>query len=337
VNYLRVDPRNDEEFKAWFEVLHRAELDRDLGRDEGWLPKEWRARATDEKAPNYHQLFALGNKTGYVAVGALEISRDDNLTWMRGELFVDPPQRRKGYGTQLLEHLEASARELGRSSLLFWVVEDTHERGSGPNRLFAPRHGYEVVEENVLREIDWPRPEGELDHLSETWTHKATGYDILYWRDATPSDLLKARAKLMAIMPVEVPDSGFGSEAEHWDEHRVRLHEQRAHAMGRDLLVAVARDRVSGEVVGFSELTVSRERPETAYQWDTLVGRAHRGQSLGGLLKIATMRLLTDGKYKTKKIITSNNVLNTAMIAVNESLGAYPTGGIVVWRKQFTD
>ncbi|MFZ0768586.1 MAG: GNAT family N-acetyltransferase [Acidimicrobiales bacterium] len=333
MNYLRIDPRNDEEFQAWFEVLHRAELDRDQGRDEGWLAQEWLARATDEMAPNYHQLFAWGEGTTYVGVGALELSRDDNLGWIRGDLFVDPPERRKGYGSAMLAQLETTARELNRSSLLFWVVEDTHERGSGPNRAFAPLNGYEVVEENAIREIDWPRPDGELDRLSETWSPKAAAYDILYWRDATPSDLLKARAKLMAIMPVELPDSGFGSEPEHWDEHRVRLHEQRAHAMGRDLLVAVARDRSSGEVVGFSELTVSRERPEIAYQWDTLVVRAHRGQYLGGLLKIATMRLLVDGKYKTKRIITSNNVLNTAMIAVNESLGAYPTGGIVTWRK----
>jgi GNAT superfamily N-acetyltransferase/RimJ/RimL family protein N-acetyltransferase len=337
VNFLRVDPRNDEEFQAWFGVLHRAELDRDQGRDEGWLPQEWHARATDEMAPNYHQLFALGDENGFVAVAALEISRDDNLTWIRGDLFVDPPRRHQGYGTEMLTHLEATARELGRTSLLFWVVEDAWERGSGPNRAFAPRRGYEVIEENIVREIEWPRPDGELDRLFESWTPKATGYDILYWRDATPQDLLKARAKLMASMREEMPNSGYGSEPEHWDEHRVRLHEQRANNMGRDLLVAVARDRTSGEVVGFSELTVSRERPETAYQWDTLVVRAHRGQSLGGLLKITTMRLLADGKYQTKKIVTSNNALNTAMIAVNDSLGAHPTGGIVTWRKVLTD
>jgi hypothetical protein len=137
-------------------------------------------------------------------------------------------------------------------------------------------------------------------------------------------------------MPIEVPDSGFGAEREHWDEQRVRLHEAQTHEMGRDLLVGVALDRSNGEVVGFSELTVSRERPESAYQWDTLVLRAHRGHSLGGLLKIATMRLLAGGNYETKKIITSNNQLNMAMIAVNESMGAYATGGIVVWRKQLS-
>jgi len=135
-------------------------------------------------------------------------------------------------------------------------------------------------------------------------------------------------------MPKEVPDAGYGLEEERWDAARLRGHEARTHEMGRDLLVAVARERSSGELVGFSELSVSRERPGTAYQWDTLVARAHRGHRLGGLLKVATMRLLEAGGYETHQIMTSNNERNVAMIAVNEALGARPSGGIVTWRKR---
>lgn len=333
----RVDPRNEAEFLQWFGVLHRSELDRDQGRDEGWLPQERLARALDETAPLYHQLFSLAADTGVVAISSLELSNDDSPEWIRGELFVDPVQRRKGYGSMMLTHLEESARALGRSSLLFWVVEDTWERGSGPNRSFAPARHYEVIEENVVREVDWPRPDGELDRLWALWAPKAEEYDVVSWRDGAPSHLLKGLATLKSVMPLEVPDSGYGVEREHWDEHRVRLHETQTDDMGRDLLVAVALDRGTGNVVGYSELTVSRERPETAYQWDTLVLRAHRGHSLGGLLKIATMRQLQDGGYGTKTIMTSNNELNTPMIAVNESLGAHATGGIVVWRKVLID
>jgi RimJ/RimL family protein N-acetyltransferase len=134
-------------------------------------------------------------------------------------------------------------------------------------------------------------------------------------------------------MPVEVPDAGYGAEEERWDEARVRHHERETDDMGRDLLVAVARHRPSGELVGYSELTVSREAPATAYQWDTLVVRTHRGHRLGALMKIATMQELEKGGYLTRRIMTSNNSLNTAMIAVNEALGFYPTGGIVTWHK----
>ena len=50
-------------------------------------------------------------------------------------------------------------------------------------------------------------------------------------------------------------------------------------------------------------------------------------------MKIATMTELARGGYQTQRIMTSNNALNTAMIAVNEELGFHPTGGVVTWHK----
>lgn len=334
---FHVNAHDDAEFAAWFAVLHRSELKRDAGRDEGWRPAEWRARANDESGASYHQLFSYGETAlRPVAVGALEVSRLDNLQWMRGELFVDPDERRNGYGSALLGHLEAHARQHRRSSLVFWVVEDGWEQGAGPNRGFAPRHDYHVVQENVVRDLLWPRPEGEIDRLEASWRPFGEDYDVLSWRGATPQALLAQRARLSAIMPVEVPDVGIGQEEERWDDERVRQHEARTNEMGRDLLVAVAQHRNSAAVVGFSELTVSRDHPTTAYQWDTLVVRAHRGHRLGGLLKIATMRLLESGGYRTEKIMTSNDATNAPMIAVNEAFGFVESGRIVTWRKSLT-
>lgn len=333
MEFARLDAQNDVEFYAWFGVLQRSEFARDRGRRGGWLAQEWRARAMDERAPVYHELYRYGNPHRPVAIGALEVSRADNLDWIRGELFVDPTRRRAGHGTRVLAHLEARSRELERHALLFWVMGGVHERGSGANRAFAPVRGYAVVEENVERELDWPRPTGELERRRSEFLLCARDYEILSWRGAAPAELLAGRAHLSAIMPVEVPDSGYGLEVERWDDERVRHHEQRTHEMGRDLLVAVARHRPSGELVGYSELTVSREQPDTAYQWDTLVVRAHRGHRLGALMKIANLQQLERGAYRTRRIMTSNNSLNTAMIAVNEALGFYPTGGIVTWHK----
>jgi GNAT superfamily N-acetyltransferase len=333
MEFVRVDARNDEQFTAWFGVLERCEFARDQARRGGWRPQEWRARAMDTSAPVHHELYSYGDPLDPVAISALEVSRDDNLDWIRGELWVDPARRREGRGSLVLAHLEARSLELGRRALLFWVMEGIHERGAGANRAFAPRHGYTVVEENVERELDWPPPAGELERRRSEFAPSARDYEILSWRGAAPEELLTGRAHLSAIMPVEVPDAGYGVEEERWDEARVRHHEQQTYDMGRDLLVAVAKHRASGELVGYSELTVSREAPDTAYQWDTLVVRAHRGHRLGALMKIAAMQELERGGYPTHRIMTSNNSLNTAMIAVNETLGFYPTGGIVTWHK----
>lgn len=334
MQFTRIDARDDELFDAWFAVLQRSERSRDGAHGQGWHPDEWRARAIDETAPKVFRLYSYGpSEDRPVAVGALEVTREDNLAFLEGELFVDPAQRRRGYGSALLRELEACARELLRPTLVIFVVEGSNEIGAGPNRTFAPRHGYRVAEENVRRDIDWPRPPGELERLWDEWTPFAADYDIIAWTKATPDELVDARAHLSAIMPAETPHVDLDVEAEHWDATRVRRHEATIDQMGRDLLGAGARHRTTGELVGYSELTVSREQPQTAYQWDTLVVRAHRGHRLGGLLKVATMRLLEAGGYATQKISTYNSTLNGPMITVNEALGARVAGAMVAWRK----
>jgi len=334
VQFTRIDAAIDEQFDAWFAVLQRSERARDGEAGQGWHPDEWRARSLDESAPRYFQLYSFGPSTANpVAVGALEVTRDDNLAFIEGNLFVDPSERRRGYGSELLQRLEAAARDLDRPTLVIFVIEGSREIGTGPNRAFALRHGYRIAEEGFRRDLEWPRPEGELDRLWNEWSPFATDYEIISWTKGTPDELVEGRAHLSAIMPAEAPHVELDVEAEHWDAARVRLHEATTDAMGRDLLVAAARHRASGELVGYSELTVSREQPQTAYQWDTLVVGRHRGHRLGGLLKVTTMRLLESGGYRTKKITTFNSTLNGPMIAVNEAIGARVAGAMVAWRK----
>jgi GNAT superfamily N-acetyltransferase len=334
MDFARIDATDDAQFNAWFGVLQRSERSREGAPGQGWHPDEWRARAVDETAPKVFRLYSYGPSWDRpVAVGALEVTRDDNLSFLEGSLFVDPTERRRGYGSATLADLEACARDLERPTLVIFVIEGSGEIGSGPNRSFAPRHGYRVAEENVRRDLAWPRPEGELDRLHDEWAGFASDYEVISWTNGTPEDLVDARAHLSAIMPAETPHVDIDVEAEHWDAERVRHHEATTDQMGRDLLVAAARHRATGELVGYSELTVSRDQPQTAYQWDTLVVRPHRGHRLGGLLKIATMRLLEAGRYPTEKVTTFNSTLNRPMIAVNEALGARIAGAMVAWRK----
>jgi GNAT superfamily N-acetyltransferase len=334
MQFTRIDATNDLQFNAWFDVLQRSEQARDGAPGQGWHPDEWRARSLDESAPRYFQLFSYGpSLDAPVAVGALEVTRDDNLAFIEGNVFVDPAERRRGHGSALLKELESAARDLNRPTLVIFVIEGSREIGAGPNRAFALGHGYRVAEENVRRDLEWPRPPGELDRLWNAWSAFATDYEIITWTKGTPDELVEGRAHLSAIMPAEAPHVDIDVEAEHWDAARVRLHEATTDAMGRDLLVAAARHRSTGELVGYSELTVSREQPQTAYQWDTLVVGRHRGHRLGGLLKVSTMRLLEAGGYATTKITTFNSTLNGPMITVNEAIGARVAGAMVAWRK----
>jgi len=153
----------------------------------GWHPEEWRARSLDETAPKVHHLYAYGpTPDAPAAVAALEVTRDDNLHWIRGDLFVEPTQRRRGYGTAVLGELESQARRLERASLLINVIEGAHEIGAGPNRPFAQARGYRVAEENVRRDLAWPRPNGELSRLWDDWSPHAYDYEIVTWTEGRP-------------------------------------------------------------------------------------------------------------------------------------------------------
>src|ERR1019366_6945959 len=167
----RIDATDDVQFDAWFGVLQRSEFARDGERGQGWHPDEWRARSVDESAPRVFRLYSYGPSPDRpVAVGALEVTRDDNLAFIEGNLFVEPTERRRGYGSAALAELERCARELRRPTLVIFVIEGSREIGSGPNRDFAVHHGYRVAEENVRRDLEWPRPPRELDRLWEEGT-----------------------------------------------------------------------------------------------------------------------------------------------------------------------
>lgn len=329
----RVDAHDEREFAQWFEVLQRSEHDRDCGDEGGWLPEELRARSLDENAAAYLQLFAFDVDQHAVAIASLEITRNDNVTTAFATLEVDPRYRRRGHGTRALEALERRALAQGRTTLVVSTKETKFEWGQGASRTFAPQHGYFLSEENVGRDLAWPRPAGALDELDARWSPYAHDYEILSWRGAIDEALLADRAYLSSVMPVEAPHGDRPVEVEEWSAERVRAHERTVDAMGRDLLVSVARHRASRQLVGFSELTVARERPGLAYQWDSLVLRAHRGHRLGGLMKVANLRQLEHFAYATTRVATFNEISNRAMINVNEQLGATVNGGYLLWAR----
>lgn len=333
---LRIDATSDADFEHWFEVIHRGEVERDGGEEGGWLPDELRARALDESAPAYFQLYALDIDDECVAVAALEITQEDNVHTSWVTIMVDPRRRRRGHGTRILREIESLARAQGRTHLVVSSKEMADEWGAGASRSFAPRLGYHLSEENVERDLAWPRPPGQIQAQRSQWSPFARDYEILAWRGAMDEGFTADFAQLASVMPVEAPHGRRPVEAERWNSERVRRHEAMVDAMGRDYLVSVARERASGSLVGFSELTVSRERPSLAYQWATLVLGRHRGHRLGGLMKLANLEQLETYGYATTRVATFNEVTNVAMIALNEQLGATINGGFLQWAKHLT-
>jgi len=83
----------------------------------------------------------------------------------------------------------------------------------------------------------------------------------------------------------------------------------------------MARHRPSGEWAGMSMLCVDEFSPALAFQEDTSVVRAHRGNRLGLLMKSDMLRWVGHERPEVAEIDTWNSTTNHHMIAVNERLG----------------
>ena len=318
----------------WFGVFQRSELERDKGAGGGWQPEEWRARAINDDAPEVIRLFALQRDGVSVAVAGAHVTRDENLHSLRIDIHVEPSERRQGYGTQVLSHMEEVAKELGRSEVFFHVIEGAEEVAVAPNRFFAPGTGCQLIDELARRDLMWPVSLDELQRQLDAVAPLAQGYDLHVWQGSAPDWIVPSLISLMARMGVESNFADIDVDVAKFDEARLRHYEGMVRDMGRDLLVTAATDRATGEVAGYTELTVSRNDPATAYQWDTLVARVHRGHRLGMVLKLRNLQEFARAGYVTRRISTFNSVHNTPMIDVNEALGARLAGAMVTWRKK---
>jgi GNAT superfamily N-acetyltransferase len=322
---VTVDPDDGRDFPLWFAVVDVAERLRDPF-DTGWRPQEWRAFAADEADGQRVEFFNFLEGEEVVAAAAMFFSLHEMSERARLEIYVHPAVRRRGYGTEALRQCEAYIVSQGRTECLVTVREGSYEVATAPNRTFAPSHGYTLADEGRRRDLTWPRPEGELSRLRASALSSAPGYEIITYLAPTDEMWLDDRARLMGLMPADMPTIDLETTPSVFDSKRLLAHEAMVDEMGRCLLVAVALSWETGRLVGFSELTVSRAAPQFARQWDTFVEQDYRGHRLGLLMKIANLFQLATLGLEVRTISTFNSLLNDPMVAVNEALGATVTG-----------
>jgi len=154
----------------------------------------------------------------------------------------------------------------------------------------------------------------------------------VHWTDRTPADLVDAYAAARERMVLDVPAGGVTIDAERWDAARVREHEAEELDGGTSVLVAAA-VTPEGDVAGYTELELPRGRA-FAYQYDTLVVGAHRGNGLGMLVKLANLVRLAETAPERTIIYTWNADENEHMLAINIELGFRRCGLEAAWQRE---
>ena len=270
-------------------------------------------------------LFRLGEVSGEpVAAVALSLPTLDNLTAVSIDLHVLPERRRKGFGRQALAAALEETAALGRPRV-FFEAPSPLAGGAGPADALLSSVGARPVLTEVRRLLDLRDPLAEPPPAPP-------GYRLVQWVDRVPEEHVDAMAHLMYRMSTDVPLGEMDWEPEKWDAARYRQKEDAAIGRGRMRVATLAVHEETGTAVGFTDIGVSRYAWETAYQWETIVQKEHRGHGLGFVLKAHNHRQLVEKSPTSRWVNTWNAASNTHMIAVNERLGFRPMEHWTEWQ-----
>jgi RimJ/RimL family protein N-acetyltransferase len=250
-------------------------------------------------------------------------------------------------GTALLAALEDLATHDRRSLINTWSVHsptagetrprNSHAAAHGPGLLraddpaarFFLRRGYLLDQTHSTFQLDLPagwQPEARRERA-------LTSHEVVGWDGGTPDSDVGSMASLRTLMSTAAPAGSVEPEEQRWDADRVHRHDRERIDLGLALHTVAARHRGTGQLVGYTELTVSPRSPALALQGDTFVAPAHRGQGLGRVLKEANLVRARQAHPLLRRVVTTNAGENAAMRAVNAGLGFREVGIDGNWQK----
>ena len=331
-----LDPADDAGFAAWHHV-YETSARHELGAVASvWQLEELRALMQD---PARHSRTAgwsavLDGET--VGAGWMRTPLLDNLELAEIDVHVLPAHRRRGVGAALLAGLEDEARARGRrvlTGLASWpyAAGSAGAGASGPE--FASATGFDLALSEVQRELPLPVADEVLAGLADDAAPAHAAYTLRSWSGPVPDELLHGWAEITSTLATEAPTGDLELEPEAVSTEAVREREATIARQGRTKYNTVALS-ASGEVVAYSDLATTVHEPGRAYQWGTLVHRAHRGHRLGLAVKVANLQLLQRERPDVTRLTTYNAEVNAHMIGVNEALGFRPVARLGDFQKK---
>lgn len=278
---------------------------------------EW--RHVDEAEPMQMWGAWLGDDLAGVATIWLPMHDNTSMVWF--DVQVDPAHRRRGAGTALAERVVARAREEGRTTLVTELMVPPDSEGH-PCRRFAEQQGFHLSNTEIVRHLELPVAAELLErHAAAARPRWQGAYRLETHVDGVPEPLQESLCAVMNTLAVDAPTGDIEFEEESLTPARYREHLDVARAQGRVRLTTVALHEESGDVVAYSDLVLPSGAPEIAWQWGTLVHRAHRGRRLGMAVKVENLRRLQADHPGRRRVVTGNDDTNSWMVTINEDLG----------------
>jgi GNAT superfamily N-acetyltransferase len=315
-----IDPLDEPLLHQWWMTGHAAHAERpfDLG-------LSWEFRRTSLSRPNPERETVLlaafdGADDGRRMVGAAEIQLplNDNTHLAYVEVDVPAAERRRGIGSSLLAEVEARVRTAGRTHVLGMAFALPGGRSPGVD--FGAARGFAVANVEQQKVIDLAERGPALDDLEAEVVGRLAGYRVVTWGTETPEEHIESYCRLLSGFVSALPDHDLALEDSVWTPERVRVNEARARDVGR-LTVVAAAVAPDGTLAGVSDVRPSTPDLSKAFIGITIVGREHRGHSLGLAMKLATHRELRATYPQCRIVATANAGINEHMNAINGQMG----------------
>lgn len=298
-----------------------------------WSLTEFGASLRSPDSGERKEVVAAYDGERLVGFAELYVPLLDNLDKAYFELAVDPPARRQGVGTALVEEVTRRAREAERTLLLGDTKVPPGERQTHGYRKFADALGFEYSNVEVVRHLPLPVPAEKLQALADLAAEKGAGYELRILVDDIPAELVESLGLLMGQLGVDAPTGLVDFEEEAMTPERLRERSETVAAMGRSLFEAVALTP-DGVVAAQSTLAIPRGEGSDVYQWGTFVHRDHRGHRLGLATKVANLQALQERFPGMARVTTQNAETNDYMVSINVTLGFEPVEESVEFLKR---
>lgn len=341
---VRADAADAVEFRELARV--RNDVYRAItGRDEQDLEPEALLPLLRSRPERTTVVWAVRVAGDIVGRAVVDIPHEEGSRTAIASIEIHPRVWGRGIGTAVLPHVEAVARQHGRTVIQNWTEQpaSSGERisarsghGSVPDdhvARFLQRHAFTLEQVYRVSRLDLDDATREMDALHADARSAAAGYRVLQWEVPTPAKHLDGYAWLKSRMSTDAPSAGLEADEEHWDADRVRAGEKRIVEMRQRMLVTVAQHVDTGELAAFTEIGIGPDPSATTHQHDTLVLREHRGHRLGQLVKCASLATWRGIAPASRAVITYNAEENRPMLSINEALGFEAIAYEGAWRK----